>query len=176
MPMMRPSAGLIVAALALLAGVTALSASSADRRTVPCGQSIASTRFPYFGSSRPENRYRQVLGVVAVPPAFMRQVVPIRQMPWAYWRKQGLVVSASGKAVTVTVPKTWRRQAAITWGNGIRPVSSLRIEGCHTSAGVGYAYAGGFLLRSPSACVPLIFSVGSRSATVRFGVGQRCHR
>jgi hypothetical protein len=175
LPMMRLSTGLIVATLAALAGVTALSASSANSRTVPCGQSIASTRFPYFGSNRPENRYRQVLGVVAVPPAFMRQVVPTRQMPWAYWRKQGLVVSASGKAVNVTVPKSWRRRAAITWGNGIRPVSSLRIEGCHTSAGIGYAYAGGFLLRSPSACVPLVFSVGSRRATVRFGVGQRCH-
>jgi len=173
--MMRLLAGLIVSAFALLAGVTALSVSAADRRTVPCGESIASTRFPYFGSSRPENRYRQVLGVVAVPPAFMPQVVPTGKMPWAYWRKQGLVVSASGKTVTVTVPKAWRRRAAITWGNGVRPVSSLRIEGCHTSAGVGYAYAGGFLLRSPSACVPLIFSVGSRSATVRFGVGQRCH-
>ena len=172
--MMRLSAGLIVAALALLAGVTALSASPPDRRTVPCGESIASTRFPYLGSSRPENRYRQMLGVVAVPPAFMRQVVPTQQMPWAYWRKQGLVVSASGKAVTVTVPKIWRRRAAITWGSGIRAVSSLRIEGCRTSAGVGHAYAGGFLLRSPSACVPLIFSVGSRSATVRFGVGRRC--
>jgi hypothetical protein len=116
-----------------------------------------------------------LLGVVAVPPAFMRQVVPTRQMPWAYWHKQGLLVSASGEAVTVTVPKIWRTRAAITWGNGIRPVSSLRIEGRHTSAGIGYAYAGGFLLRSPSACVPLIFSVGSRSATVRFGLGMRCN-
>src|SRR3954447_15721159 len=173
--MMRLLAGLIVSAFALLAGVTALSVSAADRRTVPRGEAIASTRFPYFGSSRPENRYRQVLGVVAVPPAFMRQVVPTRQMPWAYWRKQGLVVSASGKALTVTVPRTWRRRAAITWGNGIRPVSSLRIEGCHTSAGIGYAYGGGFLLRSASACVPAIFSVGSRTATVRFGLGRRCH-
>jgi hypothetical protein len=100
LPMMRLSAGLIVAAFALLAGVTGVSASAADRRTVPSGQSIASTRFPYFGSNRPESRYRQVLGVVAVPPAFMRQVVHTRQTPWPYWRKQGLVVRASGKAVT----------------------------------------------------------------------------
>ena len=57
---------------------------------IPCGESIASTRFPYFGSSRPEDRCRQVLGIVAVPPAFMRQVVPTRLTPWAYWRKQGL--------------------------------------------------------------------------------------
>jgi hypothetical protein len=173
--MMGLSAALIVAALALPTSVTALSASSADRRIVPCGESIASTRFPYFGSSRPEDRYRQVLGVVAVPPAFMRQVVHTRQTPWAYWRKQGLVVRASGEAVIVTVPKIWRRRAAITWGNGIRPVSSLRIEGCRTSAAIGNAYAGGFFLRSPSACVPLIFSVGKRTVTVRFGVGQRCH-
>ena len=36
------------------------------------------------------------------------------------------------------------------------------------------AYAGGFFLRSPSVCVPLIFRVGARSATVRFGIGRRC--
>jgi len=35
-------------------------------------------------------------------------------------------------------------------------------------------YSGGFLLKTQSACVPLTFRVGSRSATVRFGVGKRC--
>ena len=38
----------------------------------------------------------------------------------------------------------------------------------------GYAYSGGFFLRSRAACVPLVFRVGSRSAVVRFGVGRRC--
>ena len=36
------------------------------------------------------------------------------------------------------------------------------------------AYAGGFYLRSRSACVPLKFRVGRRAKTVRFGLGKRC--
>src|ERR1035437_1570555 len=153
--MMRFLAAMSVVGLAALTGVTALSASSLDSRTVPCGDVIGSTKFPYIGNSSPQDRYRQVLGVVAVPPAYMRQVVPTRQKPWAYSHKQGLVVRATGQAVTVTVPRIWRKRAAITWGNSGGPVSSLRIEGCGASADVGHAYAGGFLLRSPSACVPL---------------------
>ena len=151
--MMRLLAAMIAVGLVALTGVTAPSASSADGRTVPCGDIIGSTKFPYFGNSRAEDRYRRVLGVVAVPPAYMRQVVPTRETPWAYWRKQGLVIRATEESVTVTVPKIWRKRAAITWGNSGGPVSSLRIEGCGaSSADVGNAYAGGFLLRSPSAC------------------------
>ena len=155
--------------------MTASSASSAAGRTVSCSDIIDYTRFPYVGNSRPENRYRQVLGLVAVPPAFMQQVVPTHQKAWTYCHKQGLVIRAAGKAVTVTVPKIWRKRAAITWGNSGGPVSSLRFEGCGGPADVGRAYAGGFLLRSPSACVPLIFWVGKRSAMVRFGLGERWH-
>jgi hypothetical protein len=169
------AAFVVVVGFAVVAGMSASPASSVDERTVPCSDIIDYTKFPYLGSSRPENRYRQVLGAVAVPPAFMQQVVPTRQKAWTYWHKQGLVIRATGEAVTVTVPKIWRKRAAITWGNSGGPVSSLRFEGCGGSANVGHSYAGGFLLRSPSACIPLIFSVGKRSATVRFGVGKRCH-
>jgi hypothetical protein len=174
--MKRLLAAMIGVGVAPLTGLTAQSASSAAGRTVPCGDAIASTKFPYLGSNRPEYRYRQVLGVIAVPPAYMKQVVPTGEQPWAYWHKQGLVIRATRQSVTVTVPKESRKRAAITWGNSGGPVSSLRIEGCKaTSANVGYAFAGGFLLRSPSACIPLTFRVGRRSATVRFGLGQRCH-
>jgi len=75
----------------------------------------------------------------------------------------------------VTVPATWRKRVAITWGNNTGIVSALRIAGCPVPPHVWNAYAGGFYLRSRSACVPLIFRVGGKSATVRFGVGQRCH-
>jgi hypothetical protein len=167
---MRVFASLIVVALALVAGVITPSASTADAgRTVACDDAIGLTKFPYLGNSRPENRYRQVLGVVAVPPAYMQQVVSSGQKLWPYWHKQGLVIRASGESVTVTVPKLWRKRAAITWGNSGRPVSSLRIKGCGTSRAIGHAYAGGFLLRSPSACVPLVFAVGTLSVMVRFG-------
>ena len=171
---MRASAAIVVVGLAVLTAVTAPPASSAVGRSVPCSDVIGQTKFPYLGNSRREDRYRQVLGVLAVPPAYMPRVIPTRQQPWAYWHKQGLVVRATREVVTVTVPKFWRKRAAITWGNRGVPVGSLRIEGCGGSADVGHAYAGGFFLRSPSACVPLIFTVGTRSATVRFGVGREC--
>jgi hypothetical protein len=172
---MRFAAVFLVTGLAALAGMTVSSAASVERRTVPCSDIIDYTRFPYLGSSRPEYRYRQVLGVVAVPPAFMRQVVATHKKPWAYWRKQGLLIRAGEEAVTVTVPENWRRRAAITWGNSGGAVSSLRFQACGGPGNVGHAYAGGFLLRSQSACLPLIFRVGKRSTTVRFGIGQRCH-
>jgi hypothetical protein len=172
---MRFLAAFLLASVAVLMGMTASSALSAAGRTVPCSDIIDFTKFPYVGDRRPEYRYRQLLGLISVPPAFMRQVVPTGQKPWAYWHKQGLVIGATGITVTVTVPRSWRKRAAMTWGNGVRPVSSLTFEVCGGSPKIGHAYAGGFLLRSPSACVPLIFTVGRRTATVRFGVGQRCH-
>jgi hypothetical protein len=162
-----------VIAVGVLTSVTAPSASPADSRIVPCGDVIDHTTFPYLGDSR--NRYRQVLGVVSVPPAYMQQVIPTNKRPWAYWHKQGLVVLATGEPVTVTVPPSWRTRAAISWGNSGGIVNSLRIAGCSAPARIGDAYAGGFYLRGPSACVPLTFTVGNHSATVRFGLGQRCH-
>lgn len=171
---MRPLVALILGGLMALAAANAPSGSAADGHTVPCADSIETTSFPFFGSDVPENRYRLVLGVVSVPPAHMQGLAATHEKPWAYWHKQGLVVRAIRGSVTVTVPKGWRRRAAITWGNSGGPISSLRIEGCGAAAGIGHAYAGGFYLRSLSACVPLIFSVGKRTATVRFGLGQSC--
>jgi hypothetical protein len=42
---------------------------------VPCSESIDGTRFPYIGANKPEDRYRLVLGVVSVPPAYREQIV-----------------------------------------------------------------------------------------------------
>jgi hypothetical protein len=169
--------GVLILALAFAAqaGTTARTPAAVLARTVPCDEIILRTKFPYVGNSRPRFRYRLVLDVLSVPPAYMEQVVPTHTRPWAYWRKQGLVVRASGQSVTIVVPRAWRTRAGIAWGYGGHGVfSSLRIAGCGSDANVGNAYSGGFYLRSRSACVPLIFRVGTRSATVRFGVGRRC--
>jgi hypothetical protein len=163
--------------LVVVAGVAALAppASSRPGRTVPCNEVIDHTRFPYVGSSQPQFRHRLVLDAVSVPPAYQQQVVPTHSKPWAYFRKQGLVVRASGESVTITVPETWRRRAAISWGYGGHGVfSSLRIAGCGSDPNAGNAYSGGFYLRASSACLPLVFRVGTRSATVRFGLGRHC--
>ena len=153
-----------LAALVLLAA--AATTSAASPRTAPCSENIDTVRFPYAG-------YRTVLGSVGVPGPYLAQVVATRERPWGYWRKAGLVVRAGGPAVTVSLPKAWRGRAAITWGNSTGIVASLRIAGCPGRRTVGHAYAGGFYLRARSACVPLTFRVGRRSAIVRFGVGRR---
>ena len=105
----------------------------------------------------------------------MQQVVPTGDKRWSHWRKAGLDVRATAPPITITVPKAWRNQVAIAWGYGGTGIhSTLHLRGCGTDPAVGNAYSGGFYLSAPSACVPLIFRVGDRSATVRFGVGRRC--
>jgi hypothetical protein len=155
-----------VGALTVLALASAM-ASLPPVRTVSCSETIGTVRFPYAG-------YRTVLGEVGVPGPYLTQVVATRERPWTHWRKAGLLVRAGSPPVTVSVARAWRDRAAITWGNDTGIVASLRIAGCPGSRSVGHAYAGGFYLRVRSACVPLTFRVGRRSATVRFGVGRRC--
>ena len=159
------------AILLVLAPTAALAAGSTPTRlmpTVPCDEIILHVKSGHAGG------YRVVLGVVSVPPARLIQVVPSQSRPWTYWRKAGLVVRAGAPPVTVSVPAAWRRRAAITWGNSTGIVSALRIASCPGAAGTWNAYAGGFYLRSRSACVPLRFSVSARSSIVRFGLGRAC--
>ena len=159
---------LVALGLAGLTGVTAGAAPSATPPTVSCDKIILTV-----GSGR-AGGYRVVLGVVSVPEAYQPQVVATRSRAWPFWRKAGLVIRGGSPPVSVTVPQAWRNRAAIHWGNsGI--VSALRIGSCPRFGDEPWnAYAGGFHLRSPSACVPLIFRVGNRSATVRFGLGRAC--
>jgi hypothetical protein len=159
-------------AVAALTALALAAGASARERTVPCRESIDATPFPYVGDAA--HRYRVVLGAVAVPPAFMPQVVATGERPWAYWRKAGLVVRRDAR-VSIEVPSAWRSRVAIVWGNGGRGVfDTLRFAGCGGGGHEGYAYAGGFVLRSPGDCVPLVVRAGGRTATVRFGLGRRC--
>lgn len=135
--------------------------------TLACGESIG------YAKSGREDGYRVVLGVISVPPAYLSQVVATHRQPWRYWRKAGLVIRTGNPSVVVSVPKPWRSRAAITWGSS-GTVSVLRVEGCPPSPAGWRAYAGGFYLRSRSACVPLVFRLGQRATTVRFGIGRRC--
>jgi hypothetical protein len=135
---------------------------------VACDQVIGRTKSPFADG------YRRVLGVISVPPAYIPQVVSTPGEQWPYWEKSGLAVRASRTPVTVTVSPEWRNRAAITWGNGKPAVSSLRFAPCPSPPGVWNGYAGGFLLSSRGACVPLVFQVGQRRKLVRFGIDRRC--
>jgi hypothetical protein len=163
-----------LAALAALLAAAAMTHASGPR-DVTCDESIGARMFPYLGNSQPRYRYRLVLGAVSVPPAYQQQVVVTNERPWSHWRKAGLIIRAGAERVAVTVPKEWRTRAAITWGNGGHGVfSSVRFTGCGSNPKSGNAYAGGFYLASASACLPLVFRVGTRTATVRFGIGREC--
>jgi hypothetical protein len=105
---------------------------------------------------------------------YLHQIIATPGDPWPYGRKAGLVVRPGQEPVTVSVASGWQRWAAITWGNGKPAVASLRIAPCPTPRHVWHVYAGGFLLRSHSACVPLVFQVADRTRTVRFGLGRHC--
>ena len=121
-----------------------------------------------------------VLGVISLGPDVLQPPVPVHQGWWRYWQKHGLWIWTGHQAVTITVPKAWRNRAAITWGVNAGIVSTLRLPGtllspgCPVGPGTWNGYAGGFYLRSSSACVPLVFGLGRRSAVVRVGVGRRC--
>jgi hypothetical protein len=164
---MRGAAAIIAFVVAAVVGVAARGAASPPPPIVPCDDIIGQAE------SGHDSGYRLVLGFVSVPPARLVQVVATHATPWAYWRKAGLVIRASHTPVSVRVPQTWRKRAAITWGSS-GTVSSLRIAACPSPPNVWNAYAGGFYIRSRSACVPLIFQVGQRSKTVRFGIGRTC--
>jgi hypothetical protein len=86
-----------------------------------------------------------------------------------------MVVHSGRFTVSVSVPKEWRSRVAITWG-GSEIVSALRFTGCGESSLVdGWnGYAGGFYLRGPKACVPLVFERGRVTTTLHFGIGKHC--
>jgi hypothetical protein len=147
-----------------------VSAAPAVALVVTCDQVIGRPSSPFEGG------YRRVLGVISAPPAYIPQVVSTPGERWPYWEKSGMVVRAGRVPVTVSVPRAWRKRAAITWGNGKPAVSALRFSACPSPPNVWNAYAGGFFLSSRGACVPLVFQVGGRRELVRFGIDRRCGR
>jgi hypothetical protein len=170
----RTSSGaMLVIAVAGMIAANASPATSKSVRTVPCQEIAGHPAFPYVGD--PMHPYRLVLGVIAVPPHHLENLVATHEQPWALWRKAGLVIRAGAGPVTITVPAPWRSRAAIIWGNGnYQPGSRIRFAGCAGDPSTGNAYAGGFLLRSEAACIPLVFRVADRTATIHFGLGRRC--
>ena len=161
--------GYVVAAVA--AAVAASSAPGGTPGPVPCSDRIDTVRFPFA-----PNRYRLVLGALSVPPRYVGEMEDTGQRPWRYWLKSGIVVRVGGPPVTITVPPAWRGRLAIGWGNRDGAFSRLTIAGCNGSRKLGFAYAGGFMLRVPSACAPLVFHVGKRTTLRRFGLGKACSK
>jgi len=140
-----------------------LTAPVASPQTVGCDQVIQQVGQP--GG-------RLVLGVLAAPPARLEHAAPTATQPWAYFAKYGIAIRSDSPAVLITVPQAWRQRAGIGWGNHTGVVTSLRLLSCPRQLGPWNAYAGGFYLRSPSGCVPLVFHIGRQTATLSFAIGN----
>jgi hypothetical protein len=163
--------------LAELTAVGLLLAGTSGERTVPCAEVVQTVAFPHLGNLDPRYRAQQVLGTVSAPGRQLPQSAETGAPTWTHFSKWGLVVrGGAGPAVRVSVPRAWRNRLAISWGNAQhdRVFHTLRFPRCGADPRRGHAYAGGFFLRSKGGCVPLRFSVGARSALVRFGIVQRC--
>src|SRR5215470_3608123 len=164
-----------------LAGAVLVAACTASMGTSATGSHRASqphVAAPAEGcqlpvGNEPSPGGKMVLGVISIADAYW-PTVRVHQGRWRYWDKDGIDIRARHQAVTITVPEAWRARAAITWGNNVGIVSTLRLPGCASGPGTWNGYVGGFYLRSKSACVPLVIGVGRHIAVVRVGVGRRC--
>jgi hypothetical protein len=158
--------GATIAAVKQASATVAATSTPAQVPTIGCGGvamgAVTDGRDP---------GYRRVLGVVSAPPRYLANVGEDQAAaPFHFWTKAGLVIRA-GSAVIVTIPDHWRSQVQVTWG-GERG-AALKFAPC--SLGTKWnGYAGGFLSRSRSICVPLVFAVGSSKSRLVFGVGRRC--
>jgi hypothetical protein len=117
---------------------------------------------------------RIVLGAVAVRPAYLPEANPTGSAPWRHYWKYSLAIRAGSPVVVVTIPQASRHDAAISWGNGLGPVTSLRLLTCPRQLGRWNVYAGGFYLHSAAGCLPVVFAVGRRALTLRFGLSRHC--
>ena len=108
---------------------------------------------------------------MAVPAALLPNVgSDPSAAPFTFWTKAGIVIRANSTVTVAVAPKLAAR-VRITWGGGTG--AAIRFPACHTGAKWN-AFAGGFLARTPTACVPLIVSAGGRRAVVAFGLGRHC--
>ena len=178
---LRPAAALAGAVLvAACTASTGTSATGSHRAAQPSVAAPAGGCQLPVGNEPSSPGGKIVLGVISLGPDVLQPPVPVHQGWWRYWQKHGLWIWTGHQAVTITLPKAWRNRAAITWGENVGIVSTLRLPGTLLSPGCPAdplkwnGYAGGFYLRSSSACVPLVFGLGRRSAVVRVGVGRRC--
>jgi hypothetical protein len=167
---LRVAAACAGVAVCLAAGMTGTtSASKAGPPDATCSSVIGEATGPRVGG------YRLVLGRVSVPPVRLYEPVALpADHVSPYWLKTGMVVRSGVKKVTITVPAEWRSKVAITWGDADGGQAVITFEACPDSRARWFAYAGGFLLDSPSLCVPLIVKVGARRRVVRFGIGTPC--
>ena len=115
--------------------------------------------------------YRTVLGDIVVPPTRM-DMLANGDGVWSYWQEATFLVRGGGPAVTVSAPPPYQDRAAVDLeADGIG--STFHVEAC-SDPNAWAIETGGFYLKEPAACIPLRIQAGTKSATVWFGLGERC--
>jgi len=163
-------AGSSVMALAVAGGVGATaSATAVAPFVVPCADTIGNLANP-AGSDR-----RVALGVLSVPSVAVGSKRLFGVLHWRYWTKVAVGVRRSPAAVTISVPKAWRSNVAVGWGNRTVVAASIRFSSCADATSPSWStYAGGLYLSRHVACAPLVVSDGRRTATVRIAIDGAC--
>jgi hypothetical protein len=171
----------VVVALAV-AGVSAGLPSAAvgrpGRVRVGCDNVIG---YDSTHQAKEAGRWRLVLGTASVPVSLQRAFPVSGFRRWRYWSKQGVdVLAGAGPPVEISLPPSWTTKARLTWGNGRPRGRTIVFSRCgpelsHPRGETWLAYAGGFYINGPRACVPLRIRVGGATASVTVSIGRRCH-
>lgn len=90
-----------------------------------------------------------------------------------YFRSARIAIRAGEPDVSIAIPHGWRHRVALSWGR-VAGASSLTFDRCSGTRSGWSVYAGGFHLRTPGDCVPVVVRVGGTVTTVRLGVGRAC--
>ena len=148
-------------------GASASTASPTKSDQLPCyGQAIS-----------PPPNFTVVLGVVAVPaaPKFANALQTTRTYGGERFRlfaKTGLYFKR-GKRFEISVPAVMADQLAIGWGGPGVPRPFAYSDPCSGMPHEWVGVPGGYWVNE-TMCAPLNIRAGSRTATVRIGIGTPC--
>jgi hypothetical protein len=157
----------LVSALTCLAAVAAVAnahvGGRAAQSTVLCSDAIDG------GSG--QGPFPLILGRVGLQTSTLMQPVALRGETFRLWSKSGLVIVRGRAPLIISVPRTWRSRAAITWSN--RGLGETSVEHVQACPGHGWlAYPGGFFAQARG-CIPVDVTVGSRHRRVWIAMGSR---
>jgi hypothetical protein len=157
------------AGTALVCTVAALAASSGATAVAP----DASVRCADSSHGRVEGA-RVLLDAVVLPRS-SELALPARagrEGRFRWFRPARIAIRSGEPDVAVSVPPGWRHLVAVAWGQS-GASDAVRFDRCAAQRG-WIVFDGGFHLREPAACVPLVVRVGGTVTTVRLGLGRAC--
>ena len=165
-PSLRVTASVALSAALMGRGSESM-ASTAKSEKLPC----------YARASSPPPDFTVVLGVVAVPaapkyPHALQTGHTYRGERFRLFAKTGLYYKR-GKLFDISVPAAMTDQLAIGWGGPGVPRPFAYSDPCSAMPHEWVAVPGGYWVNE-TMCASLKIRAGSRTATVRIGIGTPC--